>query len=683
MSFKSVVLGTSARKSYTHDMSFDNNTTMEFGVLQPLMSQYMEPNARISVNTRQLVRLAPMPTPSFARLYLQNYARFVKMSDVVPYFESLLSKIPYSVGSKSYLPTTMPFTSNSFLQYYILCYSRYSVYVYDTSLKQFKLSTGFNSESLALLYRLVYNQPWHSKVTLDPQTNGFNNNGDNCITPLSSDYTVFLGSSTSDASTSKYMVCFRYTPFSMRIRKQLIGLGYGLSLWDKHRVSIAPLLAYYKSYFDVFGLTRDFAFEQSECYKIIRFVEDYQTDFSSGMLVSLPARYSVFLNFLSSLSSLYYCDANSYIAAQRSRLMNDTSVRDLTIPGIGTTNPQMGERGTLPFVTLDDNPHFFNLSIEALRRLSRFVSKDSVIGKRISDWVRVHYGASVSNSLFEQSFNLGSWRTNIDIEDVFNTSDTANIGNKDTGEQLGAYAGKGVGFSKNGFTFKSPSHGFCFVFGCIVPVAGLFQGNDPTLFALDLDTIPQPEFDALGYEYTPRSVFLSDNSIVNDRTPDRFTSTSFGAVPRYTGFKVKKNIVNGDMHRGFFNTDLHPYFLDRLIYNNYLVLKSISSADKPSQLKYTLSASFDNAPSASTEWQQLTKYPFMGDFNRLFYNSGSTEPMDTATPARDRATEYPVDDNFIVQSVFDVKLKNWMKPIQNSYDTVDETDNSTVNVTTN
>ena len=100
MSFNNIILGTS-RKSYSHNLSFDNNTTMEFGVLQPLLSQYMLPNSTIKVSSKQLVRLAPMPTPSFARMYLANFASFVKMSDVVPYHESLLSKIPFSSASKT------------------------------------------------------------------------------------------------------------------------------------------------------------------------------------------------------------------------------------------------------------------------------------------------------------------------------------------------------------------------------------------------------------------------------------------------------------------------------------------------------------------------------------------------------------------------------------------------------
>ena len=129
MSFKSVLLGTSAHKNYTHNMSFDNNTTMDFGFLQPLLSQYMLPNSSISVNSKQLVRLAPMPTPSFARMYLQNFARFVKITDVVPYYESLLSGISFTTSSgESVKPTQMPVTTNSFLLWNLLVLSRCSVY---------------------------------------------------------------------------------------------------------------------------------------------------------------------------------------------------------------------------------------------------------------------------------------------------------------------------------------------------------------------------------------------------------------------------------------------------------------------------------------------------------------------------------------------------------------------------
>ena len=58
----------------------------------------------------------------------------------------------------------------------------------------------------------------------------------------------------------------------------------------------------------------------------------------------------------------------------------------------------------------------------------------------------------------------------------------------------------------------------------------------------------------------------------------------------------------------------------------------------------------------------------------MFYNSGDVYPT---------SDNELINDNFICQTVFDVRLKNWMKPVQNSYETVDEVDNSTVSVSSN
>ena len=67
----------------------------------------------------------------------------------------------------------------------------------------------------------------------------------------------------------------------------------------------------------------------------------------------------------------------------------------------------------------------------------------------------------------------------------------------------------------------------------------------------------------------------------------------------------------------------------------------------------------------------------MGNFNRIFYD------VSVPSDVKDLYFLYPIDDKFIVQTVFDVKLSNWLKPIQNSYDTVDDVDTSTTSVTTN
>lgn len=694
MSFKSVLLGTSAHKNYTHNLSFDNNTTMDFGFLQPLLSQYMLPNSSISVNSKQLVRLAPMPTPSFARMYLQNYARFVKMTDVVPYFESLLSGISFTTPSGvSVKPTQMPVTTNSFLLWNILCLSRCSVYEkYAIGVNEYgwkHIPLGL-TDDISDFRDCLFNRFGFSKTLTLALAPDFAVPSDSAISPLMSDY-IIEDDFANDTTDTTYLFCFQFSTRAKHLRKQLLGLGYSLNGEDNKPVSIAPILAYYKAYYDYFGLTRDIQFEQTNCFKVIGLVWEYVTNFYQLDGSVSQSNLLLFINFLRDFVNLYYTDASSYIAAHRSKPMNgvkspavntamyslvDYASQDTEV----TRNYIKNNRFGVP-ANPADPPSFTWLSIDLLRRLSRFVSKDSVIGKRLSDWVKVHYGSDVSFDLFKDSFNISEWRTPIDIDDVFSTSETSDIGNKNKGDYLGAYAGKGIGFGKGGFTFKAPTHGFVFVMSCIVPITNIFQGNDPTLYAIDNDTIPHPEFDALGYEFTPKGVFLSDNFLLGKENDLKLTTAGFGWVPRYTGFKVKKNIVNGDMCCGYFKRDLLPYFNDRLILSHAASVTDIVDSSGQSTGNFKFGITLNSVPSASTSWQQICKYGFLSNYNRLFYNlkSDTTSGLDNYFVSFD----YGEFDNFICQTVFDVKVKNWLKPVQNSYDTVDDTDNSTVNQSTN
>lgn len=676
MSFKNVILGTH-RKSYTHDLSFDNNTTMEFGVIQPLLSQYMFPNSTIKVDSRQLVRLAPMPTPSFARMYLANFASFVKMTDVVPYHESLLSKIPFATSSHSYQPTEMPFINNRFLMFLVLQYSfasyyqvnSTSPYQYDYVYESTKVTPIISAFSSTFLpHNITTTDNLYPKFVWTENQEGI---AKTRLTPLNADFVLTFGAS------DKYMICFKFSAASLRLRKALIGLGYSLDFEDTSHISLAPILAFYKAYYDRFGLVRDLPFESTSCFKIIKLIEDYTIDFTINSASTTTAT-SLFWTFIrNEFQEMWYTSADSYIAAQRHDLVNNTPSRNfITLQeqnGSYTPNSVPSGRPNskqVPYIGSQGNAYFTQLSLDVLKRLTTFINKDSVIGKRMSDWVRVHYGAEVSNSLFEQSSRINEWRTNISIDDVFSTSDTADISNKNKGEFLGAYAGKGFGFSSSGFSYKTPVHGFVFVMSCIVPLANTFQGNDPTLLAVDLDSIPQPEFDALGYEATPRSVFFGSNGIYSD-TAVHSSGNTFGFAPRYTGFKCKKNIVNGDMLRGYFSNDLLPYFNDRIFYNKHPDV-NIHYNDQGviTGLYYNLSTNL--APNASTEYQKLCKYSFMGDYDRLFYNARPSFNPTSYT--------YPYDDNFIVQTVFDMKVSNFLKPVRNSYDTVDDLDNNTTPV---
>ena len=109
-----------ASKKYTHDMSFDNNTTMGFGFMQPLCSQLMYKGDKINLSAKQLVRLAPMPVPSFARIKAVNRAFFVPMSDVFPAWDALLAHQTVTTTVRSYIPQKLPRISNRFLACWLI-----------------------------------------------------------------------------------------------------------------------------------------------------------------------------------------------------------------------------------------------------------------------------------------------------------------------------------------------------------------------------------------------------------------------------------------------------------------------------------------------------------------------------------------------------------------------------------
>lgn len=690
MSLGKLKVGTAFSKSYTHNLDFDNNTTMDFGTVQPLLCQYLFPRSDVKLNYRQLVRLAPMPTPSFARLFVKNYVRFVNLADVVPYHEALLAGKPFFADNRSFVPRKLPFTSSRLLQYFLLQHSMYTIYGVnsDDTYSRLVADIASTNEQYNLILSMFYayvgigRQPNKDYMKL-PKSNDsthFPTLGN--VSFFDADYIVPVYNTITGGTTPFGFICFKYSNFARNLRKQFVGLGYGLQLEDNTPVSFAPLLAFYKSYFDTFGLTRVRSFESTACYSLIRSITNYETDFGLGMFTqvdpnaSVPNRHSYFNVFMSDLASLYYTSANTFIAAHREKPNNNTymplggktfleanGTTDNNIYGISSADyqPQLNSASLG-----NGSTSFTQLSLDLLKRVTRFVAKDSAIGYRISDWVKVHFGADVVNTLFEDSNFISESTTPVDISDVFSTSDTANVGTEDKGDHLGSYAGKGIGFNKNGCSFHAPCHGYLFMFSVIVPSVRDFVGTDPTLYAIDKDTIPVPDFDAIGMEVTPRGALLGDNFIASKR--GEFTDKSFGFVPRYSAFKVKKDVVNGDMYLGHFKRDLQPYYLDRIPYNNFIE----NVVDEKNGRYHVVGLTFGNSPNSSTNWQVLDGKTNIGNFNRLFYDEGNI------------SSDYNKPENFIVQTVFDFKVKNFLKPISESYETFDDSnDSSSTNVTTN
>lgn len=680
-----ISLGRSTKR-YTHDMSCDNNTTMSFGFFQPLYTQMMLKGDKISLSARQLVRLAPMPVPTFGRMKLVNHAVYVPFSDVYPAYDALLSKVNVSTSVKTYIPTELPKITNSLLVAFLCSY--------HGIMTQWSLDSSRNMTRDTLTKTTAGAQAAALFNSADVSINGVSTwyhpveqQYDNDLEPTGCDFLFY-------SITIGKVVGFKMSSVGKRVYSLLRGLGYSLEVANDNFVSAVPILAFYKAWFDHYAPKRDLTWSNTAAYRLINYIyENNQVSLNA----SFVGNHYTF-DFLVTLQNCFYSAKPDYYSAQTSQPVSNGDVSDnvlgqpsadpslasptldnlvkQTYQGTGTSQAQgqpyvQSTKITLPM-------------LQTLQRLSRFVAKDSVIGQRVSTWLRVHFGADVSNDFFKDSYDIKTFDVDCSVNDVFSTADTASgSGTSASGEYLGAYAGKGIGFNDDKVSYEASCAGYFILMSAIVPKSSYYQGDDPSLYGLNRYTLPSADFDALGMELTPFACMVDNNGINVSTSLDKnndLTGKSFGYMPRFSGYKIKKDMVNGDMVRPSTLDSYSPYHLDRILMKHHFYP---SNDGGNSQVTLFI----EDIPKADmTSWIFPTKFPWLGNFNRIFYNAGSARLMEHEYDSNNYVMEKAVDvidDNFIVQSVFDVRLTNQLKPISESYDTYEQdTDNSSINVKT-
>lgn len=697
-----ISLGRAAKK-YTHDMSFDNNTTMGFGFMQPLCSQLMYKGDKISLSAKQLVRLAPMPVPSFARIKAINRAFFVPMSDVFPAWDALLAHQTVSTSVMSYIPQKLPRISNRFLATWLIgCYGYYGLFAQSET-----TTVGVQSNQIQRYKQHVATFKVTQKISSivgEPQgvkSTGFQSDVtgkvDDNVTIDGCDFLVVGDTKHFNASadpTDFDIVAVKLNDDGKHIYTILRGLGYSLDLADDNLISAIPILAFYKAWFDHFAPKRYLNWSSTPMYQLINYVyERGDSGATPATNLNMTLDYTVSDKFtdahkvLSSLAECWFTESDDFYSVHTTQPYNNASIADVNLPQptvSSAVNPTVTDTvtqnalGSLPFIKasgLDPSSTMTQIAFDTLKRLSRFVSKNSIIGTKIDDYLKTHFGFDASSDFFKDSYDLGSWITNCDINDVFSSADTATGSGADaTGDFLGSYAGKGIGFADGRINYEASACGYFFIMSSIVPKAGYFQGDDLSLYGVDRYTLPSPEFDALGYELTPLAGLIDYNGEFDKRATSYADATdkAFGYIPRFSGYKIKKNIVNGDMALRSTRDGLSPYHLNRII------TKALHTVSTSGGAQYLNTECFV-VPSASVAWRYPTRYDYLGNFNRIFYNEGKM----SGSPIGDVIADSTVvkDDNFIVQTVFDIRLTNCLKPISMSYDTYDDSvDNSTRDV---
>ena len=303
------------------NLSFDCSTTANLGAVQPTMCREMVPNETFKVKVSSLIRLASMPKPTFGRISLRHYHTFVPYSSLWEPFTAMLSGQRFTDGTTTFIPQMVPGFTIKELRRVLLKYSDITI-VPSNELNAPVLIEGENAEDLATSLaaaQTAFNDVFGSNrfwfgtsdaanatnlwlgdskgASMGADTPGVVNFGeyvfqrpnsntyefkfhDNVIghenyaiyaapgnTPITYEGADFI--SHVRGSDGSYTVLIKLKPYAKHLRSIFIGLGYQLNVFD-NALDYSPLkvLAFYKSWFNLFSPIREKSFTDTNCYKV-------------------------------------------------------------------------------------------------------------------------------------------------------------------------------------------------------------------------------------------------------------------------------------------------------------------------------------------------------------------------------------------------------------------------------
>lgn len=485
----------------------------------------------------------------------------------------------------------------------------------------------------------------------------------------------------------KFILCLKLTPFGRRLMKVFTGLYntdclsknipnftdyLSLDPWgnvSQHDViSLTPLFAYFKHWFDLYNPNRDKNWYETNCYKLIHCFYDYP----------MPLHYWFYREDGDSFSSSdYYYERteNSFVSLRKAwfdlllelgqcvyvlpvdnitvatptplqSVQSDISKVDMPYhisndPSESNPNPTISSvngavSDNYPYGAWIDgnNDRASGLGVTLALRLYNWSNKNSVIAKNIRGYLKRYNIELPQENILDRSSYYAQ------IDDVFSTAETSD-------GFLGEYAGKGIGSGLCSVSLKdTKEYGYLVQTLCVAPHSGYVQANQ--LFPITRMEHYQDIFDSLGQEVMSMRQVQARDYILSEPS----VSKVFGFRPRFFDIKVKNNLANGYFAQRGTQAQYLPYSLDRIF-----GVKDIDSS--VSTLTYTQSF----YPLANEDIRKVGLVEQLGEYDRIFVDNTG------------------MSDNFIFDILQEYKVWSPVKPVSDSFDTFDkDVDDDTYNV---
>lgn len=512
------------------NLTCDHITTTDFFKIQPVYFKEMVPGEKIQIHQSTFTRLSPLVNPMYGRCKIVNRAFFVPMRTIWQYWNEFITDTPVFADNSNQILSSVPVLS-SFTIYWIFADNAY-----------------FATPSTYSSYDFKFNQ----------YSDG--------------DYVIRYYKFTAAGRKLWTILC------SLGYRHTLGSCGFraGQPIMAPQLFSALPLLAYLKIYYDWY---RNMGYSTSGLATLLgrAFTStpsntvDSST-WSTALKEVVNAQYDK-----DYFTSAWDTPVSPNDDVHSSVILGDPTYASDSVSNNGGNSSTPGTRNS-PLLTAGVNnssASFSQYAIDALKKLTDYMKRHQLAGSQAMDRMLARFGVKPSDAALKRSVYLGKDDVNVQIADVMaNATSTDGAGKTSV---LGDYAGKGVGFSGNGFFECSTNeYGYIVIISVLQPHVGYVQGwNRYNLHLNKLDFFT-PEFDSLGVQAISRGELISDYSgaeqgkyagdaSVTSANYDALYNGVFGYTSRYAEYKVQQDNLTGDFTIPTRNAGLQTWHLFRMI----------------------------------------------------------------------------------------------------------------------
>lgn len=516
-------------------MSYDSQhvTTADFFQLCPVYVRHLVPGSSVDLDAMMFSRMEPLVVPTFGRASVNLRAFFVPYSYIWRGWNDFITGSMHVFSNGSVTPEVLPrvpfITNNDIVKFLFLDYGDDSI--------------------------------WHRN--LDSNASVY-------------DYQISVIGSDNSVSSGRYNLTAR----GRLAVKILHSLGYKFfpnyreDGTDGGHYNALPLLALCRIYVDWYKMSG-----YGELLQEVADVEGYlNEDYSSTFNLGHSALTTIFrLISYVNYESDYFTSAWDHPTGINGTGLG-SGVADYVIKDVTLTNLNDAQKsavssvprfGNTPFVSRGDaigtSPNKVTQYIlDSLKRLTQYMKRNQLAGTSAADRFKARFGDDLPAAEQRRSRYLGSKSFDLQIGDVFSTSDT-------DGSPLGDFAGRG--YSSGTGTWKCDTgadYGVLIVCSTIIPHVGYYQGLDRHVLAINRFDFWTPEFDGLGPQAISKAELYiptksPDDSLDSSDTADSLTMINgvFGFSPRYAHYKVALDTLSGDFLFNSINAGKNSWHLFR------------------------------------------------------------------------------------------------------------------------